>query len=75
MEPQVKPLTVRQAQIVRLIAMGCLDKQIAKVLGISEETVGHHLRVAFRQHNVHSRAALVATVTLLQRSQFDTKRA
>ncbi len=53
-------LTHRQAQIHSLVAKGLADKEIADKLGISEETVAHHLRVMFDRAGVHCRAALVA---------------
>lgn len=59
-DPKAKPLTRRKAQIVRLVATGLADKQIAADLGISEETVAYHLRAMFAHHGVHCRAALVA---------------
>jgi two-component system NarL family response regulator len=45
--------------VAHLIARGLADKEIAVDLGISEETVGFHLRNAFQRYQVHSRAALV----------------
>ncbi len=64
-EPKGEPLTRRQAEVVRLVAMGRPDKKIAAELGVSEETVAHHLRLMFDHHGVHSRAALVATLAHL----------
>lgn len=52
-------LSTRQTEIVTYVARGLPDKQIASVLGISEETVAFHLRSAFRRLGVHSRSALV----------------
>lgn len=52
--------TGRQVETTEMIAQGRTDKEIAQALGISDETVAHHLRVMFREHAVHSRAALVA---------------
>lgn len=66
MSPQVETsavvLSVRQLQVARLVAQGLQDKQIAGELGISEETVGHHLRRAFTKLRIHSRAELVVLV-------------
>lgn len=52
-------LSARQREIARLVASGLQDKQIASALGISEETVGHHLRRAYAKVGVHSRVELV----------------
>ncbi len=53
-------LTKRQSEILQLLRRGQTDKQMAGDLGISEETVAHHLRVMYRRHDVPCRAALVA---------------
>ncbi len=58
--PGRNPVTPRQADILALLAKGLADKQMAGDLGVSEETVAHHLRVMFDHYGVHSRAALVA---------------
>jgi len=52
-------LAGRQLQIVRLIARGLTNKEIAVSLGISTATVKTHLRFAFAAAGVHTRAALV----------------
>jgi len=52
-------LTERELQIVRLVASGCPNKQIAKQLHISEWTVSTHLRRVFAKLGVDSRAAMV----------------
>lgn len=36
-------LTDRQQQVAELVADGLPDKQIARALGIDEETVGYHI--------------------------------
>lgn len=43
-DSDTETLTVRELQVLALAARGLHDKQIAKVLGISEETVGHRWR-------------------------------
>lgn len=50
----------RQTQIAELVTRGLSDKEIASHLGISEETVGTHLKLLFRHYGVHSRTALAA---------------
>ena len=53
-------LSRRETQIVRLVAMGLTDKQIATELAISARTVDGHLRRIFAKVGVPSRAALTA---------------
>lgn len=56
-------LTARQAEVLRLVAQGKTDRQIAAELVLSEKTVGRHLESIFARLGVTSRAAatLVAT--------------
>jgi DNA-binding CsgD family transcriptional regulator len=53
-------LTPRELQIVVLVADGCVNKQIADVLRISEWTVSTHLRRIFAKLGVDTRAAMVS---------------
>jgi len=53
-------VTPRQAEILRLIASGLSDKQIASQLGLSPRTIQSHLDRLFLQHGLHKRAAVVA---------------
>lgn len=48
-------LTIRECQVVPLIAAGFTNKQIADRLGISEQTVKNHLRNILRKLNVKHR--------------------
>ncbi|VEH68636.1 nitrate/nitrite response regulator protein [Rodentibacter pneumotropicus] len=50
-------LTDREMGVLRLIATGLSNKQIAGQLFISEETVKVHIRNLLRKLNVHSRVA------------------
>jgi DNA-binding CsgD family transcriptional regulator len=52
-------LSRRELQIVVLVAEGCVNKQIADQLKISEWTVSTHLRRIFAKLSVDSRAAMV----------------
>jgi DNA-binding NarL/FixJ family response regulator len=52
-------LTAREQQIVRLVCLGCVNKQIAHRLRISEYTVKTYLKQIFCKLNVHSRSAMV----------------
>jgi DNA-binding CsgD family transcriptional regulator len=52
-------LSRRELQVVVLVAEGCVNKQIADQLKISEWTVSTHLRRIFAKLSVDSRAAMV----------------
>jgi HD-GYP domain-containing protein (c-di-GMP phosphodiesterase class II) len=57
-------LTEREVEVVRLIARGCTDRQIADQLVVSERTAHHHVEHIFGKLGVSTRAA--ATVLALQ---------
>jgi DNA-binding NarL/FixJ family response regulator len=61
-------LTVRQKEVLELVAAGKSNKQIAIALGISEGTVKVHVNAAFRALGVHNRVS--ATTRLLARLDF-----
>jgi len=52
-------LTLREAEVLRLIARGCTYVQVADRLGMSVHTVGSHIKNAYRKLEVHSAAAAV----------------
>ncbi|MCX7595228.1 MAG: response regulator transcription factor [Fischerella sp.] len=52
-------LTARELEIIKLVALGRANKQIASQLHISEWTVSTHLRRIFAKLGVDSRAAMV----------------
>ena len=52
-------LTNRELQIVQLICMGCLTKQVADRLRISEFTVRSYLKTVYCKLGVRSRGAMV----------------
>lgn len=54
-----KVLTSRELQIVQLLCMGYLTKQVADRLRISEFTVRSYLKTVYAKLGVRSRAALV----------------
>lgn len=61
--PAADGLSVRERQVLRLLAQGMANKQIGRALGISERTVKVHVGHVFRQIGVADRtsAALWAT--------------
>lgn len=69
LEPQVKALleqraskpalTPREVEIVKLVAEGLRNREIARELGVSEETVGVHLRNVFSKLDVNDRTSAV----------------
>jgi DNA-binding CsgD family transcriptional regulator len=57
-------LTARQLEVLRLVAQGKTDRQIAAELVLSEKTIGRHLENIFTRLGVSSRAA--ATVVAVR---------
>jgi DNA-binding CsgD family transcriptional regulator len=55
---RVRGLTEQQKRIVRYVAQGLGNKEIAAALSIQPSTVAVHLRRMFRKLRLHSRAAL-----------------
>ncbi|MHB8573440.1 MAG: response regulator [Candidatus Dormibacteria bacterium] len=58
--PVTQPLTPREKQILRLVAQGAANKEIARAVGASEATVKVHLRALYRKLGVSSRSAAAA---------------
>ena len=56
---QTEHLTDREIEVIKLIARGLSNKQIAQSIYISESTVKFHLQNASRKLNAHRRAELV----------------
>jgi RNA polymerase sigma factor (sigma-70 family) len=52
-------LTAREKEIVKLVAKGCTNKQIAERLFISEQTVKKHLKNIFSKLKVRNRVSAV----------------
>jgi DNA-binding CsgD family transcriptional regulator len=52
-------LTVREMEVLRLIARGCTYSRVARELDMSAHTVGTHVKNAYRKLDVHSAAAAV----------------
>jgi ATP/maltotriose-dependent transcriptional regulator MalT len=53
-------LTPREVEVLRMVATGASNRQIADTLVISEKTVARHLSNMFTKLGVHSRAAATA---------------
>jgi DNA-binding CsgD family transcriptional regulator len=49
-------LTGRESQVVAHVRQGCSNKEIARRLGIQEDTVKKHLQAVFGKLGVHRRA-------------------
>jgi len=60
METVIAPLTRRETQILNHIAEGNTNKQIADLLGISEQTIKSHVSAILRKLNANDRAHAVA---------------
>ena len=58
-------LSPREVDVMERVAQGLRDKEISASLGISEETVGAHMRRIFTKLEVHDRtSALMAAIRL-----------
>lgn len=55
----MSPLTPREIEILRIIAQGRLNKQIAAELGISEQTIKNHVTSILRKLNANARTEAV----------------
>ncbi|RAQ94301.1 helix-turn-helix transcriptional regulator [Thermogemmatispora tikiterensis] len=56
-QPLPAGLSAREGQVLRLVAQGKSNRQIAEILVISERTVANHLRNIFNKTGVDNRAA------------------
>ena len=55
----IGPLTAREQEIVQLVVNGCSNKQLARTLGIAQQTVKNHLHNIMMKVEVESRTELV----------------
>ncbi|MDD5126580.1 MAG: response regulator transcription factor [Dehalococcoidales bacterium] len=55
----ISPLTPRETEILKYIAQGFLNKQIAAELGISEQTIKNHVTSILRKLNANARTEAV----------------
>ena len=54
------PLSHREIQILSYIANGHTNKEVAHILGISEQTIKNHVSAILRKLNANDRAHAVA---------------
>jgi two-component system response regulator DegU len=59
-ETVIAPLTRRETQILNYVAEGNTNRQIADILGISEQTIKSHVSAILRKLNANDRAHAVA---------------
>jgi HD-GYP domain-containing protein (c-di-GMP phosphodiesterase class II) len=52
-------LTSREVEVLRLVARGLPNRETARMLSISERTVGHHIQHAYDKIGVSTRGAVV----------------
>ena len=60
MEKVATPLTHREIQILSYIANGNTNKEVAHILGISDQTIKNHVSAILRKLNANDRAHAVA---------------
>ena len=53
------PLTPRETEVIDYVALGCLNKQIADKLGISEQTIKNHISSILRKLDANDRTQAV----------------
>jgi len=57
---QFAPLPAKRLRVLQLIAQGLADRQIGEALGVSEDTVGTHTKLLYRDLGARTRAHAVA---------------
>ena len=55
-ESRVDCLSDREVEVVRLVATGATNKDVARALGISAKTVAHHVAHVYDKIGTRSRA-------------------
>jgi DNA-binding NarL/FixJ family response regulator len=55
-----RTLTVREQQVLELLARGMRNKEIASALGITADTTGAHVKSIYAKFGVHDRTAALA---------------
>jgi len=56
----LEALTIREEEVLNKLTKGYQTKEIADLLGVSDRTIGTHLRNIYQKLHVHSQAAAVA---------------
>ena len=57
-------LSMREREVVALVAQGLRNREIAEKISLQETTVKSHLRVIFEKLHVHKRLELALFATL-----------
>jgi LuxR family transcriptional regulator, maltose regulon positive regulatory protein len=65
-EPLADPLSARELAVLRLLAAGRTNKEIAGELFVAEGTVKAHVAGIYRKLGVHSRAEAVSRAAALR---------
>jgi len=58
-------LTAREREVLTFISKGCQVKEVSRLLGISTNTVKHHVKSLYDKLNVHNRAEATAAAVQL----------
>lgn len=61
-----EPLTNRETEILVLIAKGYGVREVSELLGISSNTVSHHIKNLYSKLNIHNRAEATAAAVQLK---------
>lgn len=66
MKDRVAALTPRQREVVRLVSLGCIVEEIARILGLAVSTVDNHKAAAMRTLGT-DKATLVTRIAIKHR--------
>lgn len=65
-------LTIRQRQVLQLLAEGCSNQEIADEFGVSAHVIKFHVESLLRKFDVSSRVVLAVSAVRLGLVEFDT---
>jgi DNA-binding NarL/FixJ family response regulator len=65
-----QPLTARQSQLIRTLAEGNTNQQLAVRFGIAPQTVRHHFSAAYRKWGVRNRTAAALKALRLDAAEY-----
>ncbi len=71
--PEATGLTAREGEVLRCLADGLSNKEIAARLGISQKTVTNHTTAIYRKLGVRNRAEAAVAAVRLERACFLTR--